>query len=86
LLAAFYDNFAQAVAGSNQLISPGEEALGAVELANAMILSSARRCEIHLPLDREEYKQFISEKLNDSISSTNEFDQIVKKRETGVHV
>lgn len=86
LLAAFYDNFAQAVGGSNKLISPGAGALAAVELANAMLLSSARHCEIHLPLDRGEYKQFISEKLNGSISSTNEFDQIVKKRETGVHV
>jgi len=49
-----------------------------VELANAMILSSARRCEIHLPLDREEYEQFISEKLNNSIPSTNELEQVAK--------
>ncbi|HEV2715027.1 MAG TPA: Gfo/Idh/MocA family oxidoreductase, partial [Terriglobales bacterium] len=81
LLAAFYDNFAQAANGSNKLISPGEEALGAVELANAMILSSARRCEIELPLDREEYKQFISEKLNKSIPSANGLEQIVKKQD-----
>ena len=84
LLAAFYDNFAQTVDGSSKLISPGEEALGAVELANAMILSSARRCEIHLPLDREEYEQFISEKLNNSIPSTNELEQVAKTSGTAI--
>jgi dTDP-4-amino-4,6-dideoxygalactose transaminase/predicted dehydrogenase len=86
LLAAFYDNFAQAVNGTNKLVSPGQEALGAVELANAMILSSAQRCEVHLPLDRGEYERFISEKLDDSSPRIDEFEQAVKKRKTGVHV
>ena len=59
LLAAYYDNFAAAVAGTTAVLCPGEEGRNAVELANAIILSSARGAAVRLPLDRAEYTQFI---------------------------
>jgi dTDP-4-amino-4,6-dideoxygalactose transaminase/predicted dehydrogenase len=63
-LTTFYKNFLQAAGGKGQLVSPGEEGRHAVELANAMLLSSSRAAPVTLPLDALEYSQFMAEKLN----------------------
>ena len=63
LLALFYDNVAVAAAGQATLLCPGAEALWAVELANAILLSSAQGCEQTLPLDRAAYDEFLNAKL-----------------------
>ena len=63
LLVHFYNNFADAVGGRSGLVCPGREGRDAVELANAIILSSAERRELDLPLDREAYSSFIEAKV-----------------------
>ena len=55
MLSAFYDDFVAAVHGTGQLTCPGHEGRNAVELANAMLLSSAQGTSISLPLDRQQY-------------------------------
>lgn len=68
LLHPFYENFFAVASGKGQLICPGTEARDAVELANAMILSSARRETVTLPVPRDEYSSWISKKI-ESISA-----------------
>jgi predicted dehydrogenase/dTDP-4-amino-4,6-dideoxygalactose transaminase len=63
LLVDFYNNFADAVAGRSDLVCPGRDGRDAVELANAIVLSSAERRELDLPLDRAAYSGFIEAKL-----------------------
>ena len=63
-LSAFYDDFVSAVHGSGSLTCPGHEGINAVELANAMLLSSAEGRAIHLPLDRRQYSEFIETKMH----------------------
>jgi predicted dehydrogenase/dTDP-4-amino-4,6-dideoxygalactose transaminase len=63
LLAAYYDNFAAAVAGTAAVLCPGSEGRNSVELANAIILSSARGASVSLPLDRAEYTRFIEKRI-----------------------
>jgi predicted dehydrogenase len=64
LLTAFYDDFAAAVFSEAPLSCPGTEGgtegRGAVELANAIILSSMRGSAVTLPLVREEYTRLIA--------------------------
>jgi predicted dehydrogenase len=55
-------NFAQVVLGQEeQLIAPGGDALGSLELANAIILSAKRGKAVELPLDEEEYDALLAE-------------------------
>jgi predicted dehydrogenase len=60
-LAVFYADFASAVNGDAQLTCRGEEGRDAVELANAIVLSSVRGASVNLPLKRGEYAQFMEE-------------------------
>jgi dTDP-4-amino-4,6-dideoxygalactose transaminase/predicted dehydrogenase len=64
MLSAFYDDFVAALAKKVPPTSPGAEGRNAVELANAMILSSVRGSTVSLPLDRQQYSQFMEEMLN----------------------
>ena len=41
----------------------------AVELANAMLLSSAQGTTIHLPLDRQEYSEFMERMLGKELQA-----------------
>jgi predicted dehydrogenase len=63
-LRAFYDDFVAAVQGSGSLTCPGHEGINAVELANAMLLSSAEGTAVQLPLDRRAYSEFIETKMH----------------------
>ena len=63
LLDAFYSNFLAAIKGEAKLVCPGEEGRNAVELANAMILSSISGKAISIPLSRTEYTQFIQKMI-----------------------
>ncbi len=63
LLTAFYENFIAATEGRAPLVTPAQEGRNTVELANAMVLSSALGREIKLPLDRKQYSDFIEAKL-----------------------
>ena len=63
LLDLFYRNVALSVANKAKLVCPGEEGRNAVELANAIILSSALGREVTLPIDRAAYAEFIAGKV-----------------------
>jgi dTDP-4-amino-4,6-dideoxygalactose transaminase/predicted dehydrogenase len=67
MLAVFYDDFAAAANGSGALTCPGAEGRNAVELANAMILSSTRGEAVSLPLDREGYSQLIEKMMGQEL-------------------
>lgn len=69
MLSVFYEDFAAAVSGTGQLMCRGEEGRNAVELANAMILSSVRREAVSLPLDRADYSQFIEKMMNQELET-----------------
>lgn len=64
VLSMFYEDFASAVNGNGALTCPGDEGRNAVELANAMLLSSAQGATVHLPLDREQYTHFIEKMIS----------------------
>lgn len=61
-LDAFWSNVAAAAAGEAALVAPGSEAVLSVELANAIALSSARRAEVTLPLERDGFERWIESK------------------------
>ena len=63
VLSVFYDDFLAAVHGTGSLTCPGHEGRNAVELANAMLLSSAQGTAVNLPLDRQLYSEFIEKML-----------------------
>ncbi len=63
LLKSFYIDFVNAVAGEDKLTCSGQDGRNAVELANAMILSSVRGTSVKLPLSREHYSEFITERV-----------------------
>jgi predicted dehydrogenase len=69
MLGVFYEDFAAAVAGTGELTCRGEDGRNAVELANAMILSSVRRQSISLPLDRAAYSQFVEKMTNQELQT-----------------
>jgi len=64
VLSMFYEDFASAVNGNGALTCPGDEGRNAVELANAMLLSSAQGTTVRLPLDREQYSHFIEKMIS----------------------
>ena len=61
LLSLFYENFALAVTGTANLVSPGAEGINAVEIANGIILSSMSGREVHFPVNRAAYDELIEE-------------------------
>ena len=70
-LNAFYEDLAQAINGHGAVACSGEDGRNAVELANAMILSSELERPVTLPLDREEYTQLIARKSeSQTVAST----------------
>jgi predicted dehydrogenase len=69
VLSAFYDDFLTAVHGTGNLTCPGDEGRNAVELANAMLLSSAEGTAIRLPLDRQQYSEFMDKMLSPELQA-----------------
>jgi predicted dehydrogenase len=63
-LSVFYDDLVSALHGNGRLTCPGDEGRNAVELANAMLLSSAEGTAVRLPLDRQQYSDFIEKMLS----------------------
>jgi len=60
--APVYRNFFSAIAGEAELIAPAESALATLELANAMLYSSAKSAAVTLPLDRQAYAHFLADR------------------------
>ncbi|HEU4766422.1 MAG TPA: Gfo/Idh/MocA family oxidoreductase, partial [Pyrinomonadaceae bacterium] len=69
VLSAFYDDFVAAVHGTGELTCPGHEGRNAVELANAMLLSSAQGTSVSLPLDRQQYSEFMEKMLGHELQA-----------------
>jgi predicted dehydrogenase len=58
-LTVFYEDLVAALNGNGELTCRGEEGRDAVELANAIVLSSVRSEAVELPLKRGDYAEFI---------------------------
>ena len=69
VLGVFYDDFLAAVHGSGVSTCPGDEGRNAVELANAMLLSSAQGTSVSLPLDRRQYSEFMEKMLGHELQA-----------------
>lgn len=69
VLSVFYDDFVAAIHGTGNLTCPGHEGRNAVELANAMLLSSAQGTSVSLPLDRQQYAEFMEKMLGQELQA-----------------
>jgi predicted dehydrogenase len=72
VLGQFYDHFALAIAGKEPLLVSGTAGAQAVELANAIMLSSASHRTVELPIGRSDFDAFVTSK----IGSTNTRDAV----------
>lgn len=52
-------DFAAAIRDGRPVATPGAEGVASVELANAMLLSSAKGVAVDLPMDADEYEQWL---------------------------
>ena len=64
--ATLMQNFVDAILDGKPLIAPAAEGIHSVELANAILLSSARNESIELPLDAAGYEKFLQQKFSAS--------------------
>jgi predicted dehydrogenase len=64
--AKILENFVQAILTGQALISPAEEGLNSLELANAMLLTSWLQQPVRLPLDRHLYVQELTKRIDES--------------------
>ena len=55
-------NFTAAILKGEKLLSPAEEGIRSVELANSILLSAWNDCTIDLPMDASEYEKLLTEK------------------------
>jgi predicted dehydrogenase len=65
-------NFAEAIQKGVPLLAPAEEGIRAVELANAMLLSSFENRAVELPLDAALYEKVLKQKIAESPRSRKE--------------
>ena len=77
--AAILRNFARAILHGEELLSPGEEGIKSLELANAIMLSSHKGQPVDIPIDRQEFHE-----LMEHLKSTSTFEKqaAATKRET----
>ena len=75
-------NVSRAILYGDELISPGEEALASIELANAMLLSGHRGKPVEIPLNRIEYDDFVAEKQAQSKAKSVEDKRITDPHHT----
>ena len=59
-------NFVNAILHGERLIAPAEEGIYSVELANAIVLSSATDMTVSLPLDAGLFERWLSDKIKSS--------------------
>lgn len=62
--AAITQNFVNAIEKGEPLLSPGEEGIRSVEMANAMIMSGKLKEKIYLPLDAKKYADLLESLKN----------------------
>jgi len=56
---AIIRNLARHILNGEPLLMPGEEGINSIELINAVILSGKKGKPVNIPVDREEYEEFI---------------------------
>jgi len=54
-------NWARAILHGEDLIAPGDDAIGELELSNAIVLSSFKKKSVKLPIDRKAYETLVAE-------------------------
>jgi hypothetical protein len=54
------------MAGQEALVAPAEDAIATLELANAIIYSSATGTQVTLPLDRDAYAALLADRRQTS--------------------
>lgn len=59
-------NFTQAILSGEKLLSPAEEGIRSVELANTILLSGLKRTPVSLPLDSSEYEAVLTKLIKES--------------------
>lgn len=59
-------NFTNAILKNEKLLSPAEEGIRSVELANAILLSTWKDATIELPMDAAEYERILKDKSENS--------------------
>lgn len=64
-------NFADAIGTGVALIAPAQEGIHSVELANAMLLSSARGKPVTLPISQRSYANLLRQRIRTSTSSVS---------------
>ena len=74
--AAVIKNWARAILYGEERETPGEEGLKSLEFINAVILSGATGKPVEFPVPREEYENFIQEKIR-----TSTFEKVVKEQQ-----
>jgi len=52
-------NFCRSIMHGEELVSPGDEGLKAVEFINALILSGKKNAPVNIPVDRAEYEALL---------------------------
>ncbi len=63
---AVIENFVAAVEGREPLLTPGEEGLGSLQLANAMLLSAWTDAVVPLPIDASTYEAELKKRIDAS--------------------
>jgi len=61
--AAVLANFVDSIAGGATLLTPGQEGLGSLQLANAILLSAWTEEEVSLPIDSLAYEAMLQERI-----------------------
>lgn len=63
---AIIRNLARHILNGEPLLMPGEEGINSMELINSIILSGNKNKPVSIPVDRDEYEEFIEEKKKTS--------------------
>jgi predicted dehydrogenase len=66
---AIYQNFVEAVEHGSPLVADGREGRLSLELANALMYSSATAAQVDLPLNRQAYHEFLQGRRRDARTS-----------------
>lgn len=53
-------NFCRSILFGEELVAPGDQGIWSVELINALLLSGKRKKPVNIPVDREEYEEFLN--------------------------
>ena len=68
---AIAKNFARCILKGEKLLAPGEDGIKSVEFINAIILSGKKNKPVDIPVNREEYEEFLQTLKKSSIQKKN---------------